>query len=121
MKKNNKSDLSDQLLDLRQAALGKGTMYIIIPAGQESLDIQSIHVATPKVIFTKEELDGFIKFFLENSTFSGLLMKGAEHPIWKTLVTKPGNRDYYRFSLADSWIELCPVPLDDIIYGKTSA
>ena len=112
--------LEDEILDLRRSAKGKGTMYIIIPDGQESFNVQSVHVATPKVIFNKDELDGFIKFFLENSIFTGRLAKGKEHPIWKTLVTESSTREYYKFSLSDSWIEICPVPLDDILYGKTS-
>ena len=36
------------------------------------------------------------------------------------LMTVLPTREYYKFSLSDSWIEICPVPLDDILYGKTS-
>ena len=35
MKNNNSPDLTDEILDLRRSAKGKGTMYIIIPDGQE--------------------------------------------------------------------------------------
>lgn len=111
---------TDELLDFRKDCKGKGTMYIIIPNGSEFMVRQNIHIATPRQIFTSEELDDFIKFLLDNSTFDGLIPDGSEHPIWTDLVKDSRKKRYYRFLLEDSWIEICPVALRNITYKSPS-
>lgn len=118
-----KTELTDDLLDFRKKSKGKGTMYIIIPnSGEEDEYVrrQNIYIATPKTLFTPEELDGFIKFLLESAEFDGKMVKGKQHNIWKDLVKNSSKRDYYKFLLNDSWIEICPIPLKDITYISPS-
>lgn len=100
--------LANDILDLRNQSVGKGFMYIILKEGEKDIPVFS-----PKRVLEGEDRDGFIKFILESAEFKGKVKPYSD--VWKTLIVNPEKRDYYRFLLSDSALEITTVKLSEII------
>lgn len=99
--------LTDEFLDLRSQSISKGIIYIIIGNSPE------VSIFYPKGIMDSKDNDEFFKFLLESSEFEGLTTIPSN--IWKSLIVDPWSRDYYKFSLKDSYIELTTVEMSEIV------
>ena len=99
--------LTDEFLELRSQSISKGIIYIIIGNSPE------ISIFYPKGVMNSKDNDEFFKFLLGSSEFEGRTTIPSS--IWKSLVIDPWSRDYYKFSLKDSYIELTTVGMSEIV------
>lgn len=103
----NENKLTNDFLDLRSQSSGKGIVYAILDG------TDSVSIFSPKHVMNTEDTDEFFRFLLRSSEFQGRIENPSS--VWTSIVKNPWSRDFYRFNLKDSYIELTTTKMSEII------